>query len=98
MTIHKRRNGAALTVALEGRVDTTTAPELEAALGDIPQDVSELTIDCSGMAYISSAGLRVLLMTQRAMRDRGSLKLTHLSDVVREVLEVTGFTDFLTIE
>lgn len=98
MKINETRNGAELTVALEGRLDTTTAPELEAALKEALDGVSALTFDFAALEYVSSAGLRVLLSTQKLMNKQGSMKLIHVSDVIMEIFEVTGFTDILTIE
>ena len=98
MTINKIRNGGELTVALEGRLDTTTAPELEAALKESLDRVSDLILDFEKLAYISSAGLRVLLSAQKIMNRQGSMKLIHVNEAVMEVFEVTGFSDILTIE
>ena len=98
MTINKKQDGCALTIALEGRLDTTTAPELEQELKQSLNGVTELTFDLVKLDYISSAGLRVLLSAQKAMMKQGSMKLIHLNDIVQEVFEVTGFSDILTIE
>ena len=98
MTINKQRNGTALTLAPEGRLDTTTAPELEKEVRTGLDGVTELTMDFAGLEYISSAGLRVLLAAQKAMSRQGTMKVIHVSEMVMEVLEVTGFSDILTIE
>ena len=98
MTITKNQNGAALTLALEGRLDTITAPELEAELKKSLENVTELTLDFSKLDYISSAGLRVLLSAQKIMSRVGSMKITGVNETVNEVFEVTGFSDILTIE
>lgn len=98
LNIKKNKEGSALTVALEGRLDTTTAPQLEAELKNSLADVQELTLDLEKLEYISSAGLRVLLSSQKIMSKQGSMKVTHVNDVVMEILEVTGFVDILTIE
>ena len=98
MTITKTKNDAALTLALEGRLDTTTAPELEAVLKESLTGVTQLTMDLDKLEYISSAGLRVLLSAQKIMNRQGSMKLIHVGEIVMEVFEVTGFTDILTIE
>ena len=98
MTITKTQNGTALTVALEGRLDTTTAPDLEKALRDSLNGVTNLTLDFTRLEYISSAGLRVLLSTHKAMAGKGGMKVTHVNEIVNEVFEVTGFADILTIE
>ncbi len=98
MTINKTQNGNELTIALEGRLDTTTSPELEAELKDSLDGVTALTFDFSKLEYISSAGLRVLLSAQKIMNRQGAMKLTHVGEVIMEIFEVTGFTDILTIE
>lgn len=98
MTITKTQNGTALTVALEGRLDTTTAPDLEKELRDSLDGVTNLTLDFTRLEYISSAGLRVLLSTHKAMAGKGGMKVTHVNEIVNEVFEVTGFADILTIE
>ena len=97
MTISKTRNGAAMTVAVEGRLDTTTAPQLEAELKGALDGITELTMDLKGMEYISSAGLRVLLSAQKSMNRQGTMKVTGVSETVMEVFEVTGFCDILNI-
>ena len=98
MTINKEQNGSQLTVAIEGRLDTTTAPELEQELKDSLSGVTELTIDLGKLDYISSAGLRVLLWAQKTMNQQGSMKVTNVDSTVMEILEVTGFNEILTIE
>ena len=98
MTITKTINGNALTIALEGRLDTMTAPDLENELGSVLQGAETLTMDFSKLDYISSAGLRVLLSAHKAMAGKGGMKITHVNEIVQEVLEVTGFSDILTIE
>ena len=97
LNISKTREDSALTVALEGRLDTTTAPELEAALKEALPGVGELTIDMSKLEYISSAGLRVLLSTQKVMNKQGEMKITGVNETIMEIFEVTGFSDILTI-
>ena len=98
MTIEKRMNGNTLEIALAGRLDTTTAPELEAALKESMESAQALTLDFSKLDYISSAGLRVLRSAHKAMSGKGGMKLTHVNELIGEVFEVTGFTDILTIE
>ena len=101
MTIDKILNGNELTIILEGRLDTTTAPELEAVLLEqLEGDVSDLIFDFEKLEYISSAGLRVLLSTQRIMnkKENGSMKVIHVGEMIMEIFEVTGFTEILTIE
>ena len=97
MKISKNLNGTALTIGLEGRLDTTTAPELEKELGGL-NDVTTLTLDFSKLEYISSAGLRVLLAAHKIMSRKGGMKVTNVNEIVNEVFEVTGFSDILTIE
>ena len=97
MTINKTSNGTELTVALEGRLDTTTAPQLEAEMKTALPNVKELTFDFSKLDYISSAGLRVLLSTQKVMNKQGSMRITNVNESIREIFEVTGFADILTI-
>ena len=86
------------TLALEGRLDTLTAPELEAEIFAILPSVQTLILDMEKLDYISSAGLRVILKTQKALEKKAGLKLTHVSNEVKEVFDITGFSDFLTIE
>ncbi|MBR5343266.1 MAG: STAS domain-containing protein [Oscillospiraceae bacterium] len=90
-------NGKAL-FALEGRLDTTTAPELEKALKESFPGLSELTLDFAGLEYISSAGLRVLLSAQKIMNRQGEMKIVHVNETIAEIFEVTGFSDILTVE
>ena len=98
MMIYKERNENSLTVALEGRLDTSTAPALEKTLKSSLDGISELTLDFAGLEYISSAGLRVLLSAQKIMNQQGSMKLKNVSEIIMEILEVTGFSEILTIE
>ena len=97
MTITKELNGKDLTVALEGRLDTITAPELETELKASLDGVEKLTLDFSKLEYISSAGLRVLLSTQKRMNTQGSMTVTNVNATIMEIFEVTGFNDILTI-
>ena len=90
-------NGAAL-FALEGRLDTITAPDLENALKETLDGIGELTLDLEKLEYISSAGLRILLSAQKTMDSQGTMKLIHVCETVREIFEITGFTEILTIE
>ncbi len=98
MTIEKTEGSGTLTLKLSGRLDTVTAPELEAELGEKLEGVRELTLDMTGLQYISSAGLRVLLAAQKRMNRQGQMRLTGVGEAVMEVFEVTGFADILTIE
>ena len=98
MVINKKQDGSALVIALEGRLDTTTAPELEQELKSSLDGITDLTLDMTNLDYISSAGLRVLLSAHKIMLKQGKMKVTNASEIVREVFEVTGFSDILTIE
>ena len=85
-------------LALQGRLDTVTAPELTRYIGELPEETEALVLDFSDLEYISSAGLRVLLSAQKRMAQRGSLRLIHVGAPIMEIFEVTGFSDILTIE
>lgn len=98
MTITKQVSGGALTLALEGRLDTTTSPELEKELKTSLDGADSLILDFSKLAYISSAGLRVLLSAHKQMSGKGGMKVTNVNEIVREVFDVTGFADILNIE
>ena len=98
MTINKTQNGGELIIALEGRLDTTTAPQLEQELKAALPGVTALIWDMSSLAYLSSAGLRVLLAAQKQMNKQGSMKVTHVNETIMDIFEVTGFVDVLTIE
>ena len=98
MTITKEQNGTALKIALEGRLDTMTAPELEAELNNSLGSADSLTLDFSKLDYISSAGLRVFLLAQKTMNEKGKMTVVHVNETIIEIFEVTGFSDILTIE
>ena len=98
MTTNKLFEGERLTLPLSGRLDTNSSPALEAELKQSVGGVKELIFDFSGVEYISSAGLRVLLAAQKVMNRQGSMKLIGVNDDVMEVFEITGFSDILTIE
>ena len=98
MDINKNVNGSAVTLEVAGRLDTTTAPQLEAELQGCMETAEELTLDFAKLDYISSAGLRVLLATQKVMGKKGGMKLRNVCAEIMEVFEITGFTDILTIE
>ena len=98
MTIHKDLNENTLSIALEGRLDTTTSPDLEAELKENMEKVQALVIDLTELEYISSAGLRVLLMAQKTMAPKEGMKVTGVNPLIMEIFEVTGFTDILDIE
>ena len=98
MTIQANQNGTTLEIALEGRLDTMTAPELEAELQKSMPGAESLVMDFSKLDYISSAGLRVLLSAHKTMSTKGGMKVCNANEIVREVFDVTGFSDILTIE
>ena len=98
LNINKTREDAKLTVALSGRLDTVTAPELEKSLQESLPGADELVLDFEGLDYVSSAGLRVLLSTKKIMNRRGGMTLRHVNETIMEIFEVTGFADILTIE
>lgn len=98
MTIEQRRDGNALTIALEGYLDTTTAPELRSVLETSLDGVKELTIDLEKLEYISSSGLRLLLFAQKTMNEQGTMKVIHANSVVLKIFISTGFADVLTLE
>lgn len=98
LNITKNLDDTKLTVYLEGRLDTTTAPQLEESMKESINGVTELVMDFEKLEYISSAGLRVLLSCQKIMSKQGSMKVIHVSDLIKEIFEVTGFIDILTIE
>ncbi len=98
MTITTEQKDKAATLHIAGRIDTVTSLELEKAIGSLPAEIIELTLDMKEVAYISSAGLRVLLGTQKKMDKCSSMKLVDVCETVMEVLEMTGFADILEIE
>lgn len=97
MTITKNVDHNTLRITLEGRLDTNTAPQLEAELKSSTDGISELIFDFSGLDYISSAGLRVLLAAQKTMNKQGKMTILHVNETIMEVFEITGFVDILTI-
>ena len=98
MTIEKTITGAAAVLKIIGRLDTTTAPELETTVDGCVEGLKELVLDCSALEYVSSAGLRVILKAQKLMNVQGAMKLTHVNESIMEVFDITGFADILTIE
>lgn len=97
MNITKIKDDSKLTLQLEGRLDTTTAPMLEEELKQSLPEITELVLDFEKLEYISSAGLRVLLAAQKTMNKQGEMCLTGVTESVREVFDITGFSDILTI-
>ena len=98
MIIDKQLNGSELTLALTGRLDTTTAPELEAVIKENITGVTNLVMDFAGLEYLSSAGLRVILSAQKTMNKQGEMVIRNVNETINEVFEITGFIDILTIE
>ena len=98
MIINQNTNGILTTLEIIGRLDTTTAPELEVVVDNYLADTQELVLDFQGLEYISSAGLRVLLKAQKSMMKKGKMKILNVNEAIMEVFEITGFSDILTIE
>ncbi|MBR0121786.1 MAG: STAS domain-containing protein [Clostridia bacterium] len=98
MTINKKEHGCAVTYIIEGRLDTTTAPELEAVIKSELDGVTDLVFDFSKLDYISSAGLRILLAARKKINPQGSVRVIGANETVREIFELTGFNDILTVE
>lgn len=98
LNINKKSNGSELTINLAGRLDTTTAPQMDDVVKQSLDGVTELIFDTEGLEYVSSAGLRVLLSAQKIMNKQGEMKLIHVNEAIMEIFEVTGFSDILTIE
>ena len=98
MKIEKTIAGTAATLKIIGRLDTTTAPELESTIDGCVDGIKELVLDCSELEYVSSAGLRVILKAQKLMNAQGAMKLTNVNETIMEVFDITGFADILTIE
>ncbi len=98
MTINKIPDGTTLNLEIIGRLDTVTSPQLEEELKSISEDVKKLVLDFAQLEYISSAGLRILLKTQKTMMKKGQMVIRNANDSIKEVFELTGFMDFLTLE
>ena len=98
MTITKKKDGTKLYAAISGRLDTFTTPQADAELKDGIEQVTELELDFKDLDYISSSGLRFLLSLQKIMNKQGSMKIININEIVREIFEVTGFSDILTVE
>ena len=98
MTIEKTITNTSASLKIIGRLDTSTAPELEATIDGCVAGIKELVLDCSELEYVSSAGLRVILKAQKLMNAQGNMKLTHVNETIMEVFDITGFADILTIE
>ena len=98
MTVTKKLEGTKLTAAFEGRLDTNTTPYAEKEITDSLDNVKELVLDFKNLDYISSAGLRLLLILQKKMNDRGAMTIINANDMVKEIFEVTGFSEVLTVK
>ncbi len=98
MNISKENNNEQLTIAVSGRLDTTTSPELENEINSSVEGITELILDLKGLEYISSAGLRVILTAQKTMSKKGSMIIKNANDEVNSIFEITGFKDILTIQ
>ena len=98
MNITMKTEGSRLSVAFEGRLDTATTPQAEEKVKGCLTNVKELVLDFAQLNYISSAGLRLLLSLQKTMNVQGSMKILHANETVKEIFEVTGFSDILTVE
>lgn len=98
MTIEKNLNGTELNVKVVGRLDTTTAPDLEVSLKESFEGVTKLILDFAELEYLSSAGLRVLLASQKVMNKQGEMVIRNVNETINEIFDVTGFIDILTIE
>lgn len=98
MEISKNTLNGTLEFSIEGKLDTSTAPQLEAELNNMPEDVTAVILNFEKLIYISSAGLRVLLKFYKKMITRNGMKVIHANENIMEVLDMTGFTDFLTVE
>ena len=98
MTIDRNVEGTKTQLKISGRLDTSTAPELETTIDACISGVEDLIIDFEGLEYVSSAGLRVILKAQKIMNKQGSMKIINVNDTIMEVFDITGFADVLTIE
>ncbi len=98
MTIKTEKNDSALTVFVEGRLDTNTAPELDETLRSSLEGITDLSLDLEKLEYLSSAGLRVLLSAQKTMNKQGTMVVKNVNETIMEIFEVTGFSDILTIQ
>ncbi|MDO4733023.1 MAG: STAS domain-containing protein [Bacillota bacterium] len=98
MMINQNKDGSKLCLSLDGRLDTATAPDLEAIIDSSIEGITMLTIDMENLEYVSSAGLRVILKAQKIMNGQGEMKLRNVNETIMEVFDITGFIDILTIE
>ena len=98
MTIEKTVNGSELILNVVGRLDTTTAPELEGEINSNAEGITKLVLDFADLEYLSSAGLRVILQAQKLMNKQGEMIVKNVNETISEIFDITGFTDILTIE
>lgn len=98
MTVEKNINGTEVSLKVIGRLDTVTAPELDAVIDECIEGAQNLVLDFEALEYVSSAGLRVILKAQKIMNSKGSMKLVNVNDSIMEVFDITGFSDILEIE
>ena len=98
MTIEIRKNAEEIVLEITGRLDTITAPALDKTINENLGEIKSLILDCKNLEYISSAGLRVLLSTQKKLQQKGTMKIKNVREEVMEVFEITGFVDILTVE
>lgn len=98
MEIVKNQEGTSLNLEVIGRLDTTTAPQLETEIKESLEGITDLTLDFANLEYVSSAGLRVLLAAQKTMNKQGKMVIKNVCDDINEVFEITGFSDILTVE
>jgi anti-sigma B factor antagonist len=98
MTIEIKKNADELVLEITGRLDTITAPAIDKTINENLGEIKSLILDCKNLEYISSAGLRVLLSTQKKLQQKGTMKLKNVREEVMEVFEITGFVDILTVE
>ncbi len=96
--VEKKSEGNNVTLVLTGRLDTSTAPKLEEEVKTSIEGTENLILDFTELEYISSAGLRVLLSTLKMMKNQGSMKIINVNETVKEIFEITGFSDILTVE
>ncbi len=94
----EKRFGEDTLVKVSGRIDTISAPDFEKAVDEVLEEANSLVFDLAGVEYISSAGLRVILKAQKVMGNKGKMKIINVPEAVREIFDITGFSDFLTIE
>ena len=98
MTIEKNITADSALLKISGRLDTSTAPELDIAVNECVANINELVLDFSALDYVSSAGLRVILKAQKLMAPKGGMKICHVNETIMEIFDITGFADILTIE